>query len=139
MFVAVLFAYSVGWGFGFAHLSVFSKTSVLLQRFQLQLLATWGWNSQADIAVDNITFGQDCFTNGEPQRLQHSLKSLIGSASPRFRIQVLCSPHRAHMDQLCQFLQHSAVLSHTHQRLQVEAIQSVILQVLFFSLSWDIL
>ncbi|XP_055571707.1 leukocyte tyrosine kinase receptor [Falco biarmicus] len=37
---------------------------VLQNRFQLQLLATWGWNSRADIAVDNITFGLDCFTDG---------------------------------------------------------------------------
>ncbi|XP_010127169.1 PREDICTED: ALK tyrosine kinase receptor-like, partial [Chlamydotis macqueenii] len=36
---------------------------VLQNRFQLQLLATWGWNSQADIAIDNITFGLDCFTD----------------------------------------------------------------------------
>uniref|UniRef100_A0A8C3DHY8 Tyrosine-protein kinase receptor n=1 Tax=Corvus moneduloides TaxID=1196302 RepID=A0A8C3DHY8_CORMO len=57
-------------------LLVFSKTSVLLQRFQLELLATWGWNSQADIAIDNITFGLDCFTDGEPQMLQNPLKNL---------------------------------------------------------------
>ncbi|XP_064514145.1 leukocyte tyrosine kinase receptor [Pseudopipra pipra] len=37
---------------------------VLQNRFELQLLATWGWNSQADIAIDNITFGLDCFTDG---------------------------------------------------------------------------
>ncbi|XP_037993377.1 leukocyte tyrosine kinase receptor isoform X1 [Motacilla alba alba] len=37
---------------------------VLQNRFQLELLATWGWNSQADIAIDNITFGLDCFTDG---------------------------------------------------------------------------
>ncbi|XP_065611662.1 leukocyte tyrosine kinase receptor [Cyrtonyx montezumae] len=37
---------------------------VLQNRFQLQLLATWGWNSQADIAIDNITFGMDCFADG---------------------------------------------------------------------------
>ncbi|XP_071415551.1 leukocyte tyrosine kinase receptor [Pithys albifrons albifrons] len=36
---------------------------MLQNRFQLQFLATWGWNSQADIAIDNITFGLDCFTN----------------------------------------------------------------------------
>lgn len=57
-------------------LLVFSKTSVLLQRFQLELLATWGWNSQADIAIDNITFGLDCFIDGEPQMLQNPLKYL---------------------------------------------------------------
>ncbi|OWK62672.1 ALK tyrosine kinase receptor [Lonchura striata] len=38
---------------------------VLQNRFQLELLATWGWNSQADIAIDNITFGLDCFTDGK--------------------------------------------------------------------------
>lgn len=46
-----------------------------MQRFQLELLATWGWNSQADIAIDNITFGLDCFTDGEPQVLQNPLKN----------------------------------------------------------------
>ncbi|XP_070613404.1 leukocyte tyrosine kinase receptor isoform X1 [Erythrolamprus reginae] len=35
--------------------------------FHLELLASWGWNSQADIAVDNITFGLDCFSNGRKQ------------------------------------------------------------------------
>uniref|UniRef100_K7G957 Tyrosine-protein kinase receptor n=1 Tax=Pelodiscus sinensis TaxID=13735 RepID=K7G957_PELSI len=38
-------------------------------RFHLQLLATWGWNSQADIAVDNITFGLGCFTDSELQSI----------------------------------------------------------------------
>uniref|UniRef100_A0A8D2MN58 Tyrosine-protein kinase receptor n=1 Tax=Zonotrichia albicollis TaxID=44394 RepID=A0A8D2MN58_ZONAL len=42
---------------------------VLQNRFQLELLATWGWNSQADIAIDNITFGLNCFTDGK--RLNH--------------------------------------------------------------------
>ncbi|RMC00368.1 hypothetical protein DUI87_22976 [Hirundo rustica rustica] len=37
----------------------------LQNRFQLELLATWGWNSQADIAIDNITFGLDCFNDGD--------------------------------------------------------------------------
>ncbi|XP_041316025.1 leukocyte tyrosine kinase receptor [Pyrgilauda ruficollis] len=41
----------------------------LQNRFQLELLATWGWNSQADIAIDNITFGLDCFTDG--RQLNH--------------------------------------------------------------------
>lgn len=45
-----------------------------LQRFQLQLLATWGWNSQADIAIDNITFGMDCFADGEPCHVTESRK-----------------------------------------------------------------
>ncbi|XP_067414052.1 leukocyte tyrosine kinase receptor [Emydura macquarii macquarii] len=40
---------------------------VLQNRFHLQLLATWGWNSQADIAVDNITFGLGCFIDGRRQ------------------------------------------------------------------------
>lgn len=57
-----------------ASLSVFSKPSVFLQRFQLQLLATWGWNSQADIAIDNITFGMDCFADGEPCHVTESRK-----------------------------------------------------------------
>ncbi|XP_060119311.1 leukocyte tyrosine kinase receptor [Heteronotia binoei] len=35
--------------------------------FHLQFLATWGWNSHADIAVDNITFGLDCFPDGRRQ------------------------------------------------------------------------
>ncbi|XP_053140535.1 leukocyte tyrosine kinase receptor [Hemicordylus capensis] len=35
--------------------------------FRLQLLASWGWNSQVDIAVDNITFGLDCFSEGRRQ------------------------------------------------------------------------
>ncbi|XP_066469825.1 leukocyte tyrosine kinase receptor [Tiliqua scincoides] len=35
--------------------------------FHLQLLANWGWNSQAEIAVDNITFGLDCLSNGRRQ------------------------------------------------------------------------
>lgn len=52
------------------------KSSVFLQRFQLQLLATWGWNSQADIAIDNITFGMNCFADGEPCVLQNPIKNL---------------------------------------------------------------
>ncbi|XP_065259719.1 leukocyte tyrosine kinase receptor [Emys orbicularis] len=40
---------------------VLQNSFVLFQRFHLQLLATWGWNSQADIAMDNITFGVSCF------------------------------------------------------------------------------
>lgn len=55
---------------------VFSKTYVFLQRFQLELLATWGWNSQADIAIDNITFGLDCLIDGEPQMLQNLPKNV---------------------------------------------------------------
>ncbi|XP_019407849.1 PREDICTED: leukocyte tyrosine kinase receptor [Crocodylus porosus] len=43
---------------------------VLQNWFHLQLLATWGWNSQADIAVDNITFGLDCFTDAITGRRQ---------------------------------------------------------------------
>ncbi|XP_070787408.1 leukocyte tyrosine kinase receptor [Pituophis catenifer annectens] len=39
----------------------------LQNSFHLELLANWGWNSQADIAVDNITFGLDCFSNGRKQ------------------------------------------------------------------------
>nr|XP_020649442.1 leukocyte tyrosine kinase receptor [Pogona vitticeps] len=35
--------------------------------FRLQFVATWGWNSQANIAVDNVTFGLDCFANGRRQ------------------------------------------------------------------------
>ena len=79
-------------------LSVFSKTSVLLQRFQLQVLATWGWNSQADIAIDNITFGLDCSTDGEPQMLQNPLKNL-GSVISIPQIQdthALFSPQSTH-------------------------------------------
>ncbi|XP_042301306.1 leukocyte tyrosine kinase receptor isoform X2 [Sceloporus undulatus] len=49
----------------------------LQNSFHLQLVATWGWNSQADIAVDNITFGLDCFSNGRrqshPDENQHYL------------------------------------------------------------------
>ncbi|XP_061467361.1 leukocyte tyrosine kinase receptor isoform X2 [Rhineura floridana] len=45
--------------------------------FHLQLQATWGWNSHADIAVDNITFGLHCFSNGRrqnhPDEKQHYL------------------------------------------------------------------
>ncbi|XP_065449203.1 leukocyte tyrosine kinase receptor isoform X15 [Chrysemys picta bellii] len=40
---------------------VLQNSFVLFQRFHLQLLAIWGWNSQADIAMDNITFGVSCF------------------------------------------------------------------------------
>uniref|UniRef100_A0A8C3HID5 Tyrosine-protein kinase receptor n=1 Tax=Chrysemys picta bellii TaxID=8478 RepID=A0A8C3HID5_CHRPI len=40
---------------------------VLQNRFHLQLLAIWGWNSQADIAMDNITFGVSCFPDGRRQ------------------------------------------------------------------------
>uniref|UniRef100_A0A8C8AN40 Tyrosine-protein kinase receptor n=1 Tax=Otus sunia TaxID=257818 RepID=A0A8C8AN40_9STRI len=50
--------------------------------FQLHLLATWGWNSQADIAIDNITFGLDCFTDGEPQVVQNPLKNLGRKLTP---------------------------------------------------------
>ncbi|KAH0620623.1 hypothetical protein JD844_021276 [Phrynosoma platyrhinos] len=49
----------------------------LQNSFHLQLVATWGWNSQADIAVDNITFGLDCISNGRrqshPDENQHYL------------------------------------------------------------------
>ncbi|XP_053330430.1 leukocyte tyrosine kinase receptor [Spea bombifrons] len=33
-------------------------------RFRLQLLASWGWNSVAHIAIDNMTFAVDCFYTG---------------------------------------------------------------------------
>ncbi|XP_053553788.1 leukocyte tyrosine kinase receptor [Bombina bombina] len=33
-------------------------------RFHLQLVATWGWNSIVHIAIDNITFDVDCFHKG---------------------------------------------------------------------------
>ncbi|XP_029454514.1 leukocyte tyrosine kinase receptor [Rhinatrema bivittatum] len=36
----------------------------LQNRFYLKLLASWSQNSVADIAVDNITFGLDCFGDG---------------------------------------------------------------------------
>ncbi|XP_030071232.1 leukocyte tyrosine kinase receptor [Microcaecilia unicolor] len=35
----------------------------LQNQFHLKLLASWGWNSLADVAVDNITFGLDCFSD----------------------------------------------------------------------------
>nr|XP_056707859.1 leukocyte tyrosine kinase receptor [Euleptes europaea] len=44
-----------------------AKMPALEKGFQLQFLATWGWNSHADIAVDNITFGLDCFPDGRRQ------------------------------------------------------------------------
>ncbi|KAJ6667276.1 hypothetical protein lerEdw1_017254 [Lerista edwardsae] len=39
----------------------------LQNRFHLELLAIWGWNSRAELAVDNITFGLDCSSNGRRQ------------------------------------------------------------------------
>ncbi|XP_077178934.1 leukocyte tyrosine kinase receptor isoform X2 [Paroedura picta] len=44
-----------------------AEMPALQKRFHLQFLATWGWNSHADIAVDNITFGLGCFPNGRRQ------------------------------------------------------------------------
>lgn len=86
------------WGFFSPRPFLFSKISILLQRFQLQLLATWGWNSQADVAIDNITFGLDCFTEGELQILQNPLKNL-GSVNSIPQIQdthSLFSPQSVH-------------------------------------------
>ena len=34
----------------------------------------FSWNSQADIAIDNITFGMDCFADGEPCHVTESRK-----------------------------------------------------------------
>ncbi|KAF7251661.1 ALK tyrosine kinase receptor [Varanus komodoensis] len=45
----------------------------LQNNFHLQLLATWGWNSQAEIAVDNITFGLDCFPSGKFLQIKEAL------------------------------------------------------------------
>nr|XP_033809084.1 leukocyte tyrosine kinase receptor isoform X2 [Geotrypetes seraphini] len=39
----------------------------LQNRFHLKLLASWSWNSLADVAVDNITFGLDCFNDERRQ------------------------------------------------------------------------
>ncbi|KAG9481348.1 hypothetical protein GDO78_010537 [Eleutherodactylus coqui] len=36
----------------------------LSNRFRIQLLATWGWNSFSHIIVDNVTFSADCFHSG---------------------------------------------------------------------------
>ncbi|XP_075470410.1 leukocyte tyrosine kinase receptor isoform X3 [Ascaphus truei] len=44
--------------------SVTLQVPQLQNRFRLQLTATWGWNSLAHIAVDNITFAVDCFHTG---------------------------------------------------------------------------
>ncbi|KAM3919201.1 leukocyte tyrosine kinase receptor [Leptodactylus fuscus] len=35
-----------------------------INRFHIQLLATWGWNSFSHIIVDNVTFSADCFHSG---------------------------------------------------------------------------
>ncbi|KAM8920853.1 leukocyte tyrosine kinase receptor [Pelodytes ibericus] len=33
-------------------------------RFRLEFLALWGWDSRAQIAIDNVTFSVDCFHTG---------------------------------------------------------------------------
>ncbi|XP_073442458.1 leukocyte tyrosine kinase receptor [Dendrobates tinctorius] len=35
-----------------------------MNRFRIQLVATWGWNSLSYIIVDNVTFSADCFHSG---------------------------------------------------------------------------
>ncbi|XP_069588639.1 leukocyte tyrosine kinase receptor [Ranitomeya imitator] len=35
-----------------------------MNRFRIQLVATWGWNSFSYIIVDNVTFSADCFHSG---------------------------------------------------------------------------
>ncbi|XP_073494910.1 leukocyte tyrosine kinase receptor isoform X2 [Phyllobates terribilis] len=44
-----------------------TATMTILQcmnRFRIQLVATWGWNSFSHIMVDNVTFSADCFHSG---------------------------------------------------------------------------
>ncbi|OXB61148.1 hypothetical protein ASZ78_008432 [Callipepla squamata] len=62
---------------------------VLQNRFQLQLLATWGWNSQADIAIDNITFGMDCLADGDTSVVLWWF-STCGASGPRGPTQAQC-------------------------------------------------
>ncbi|KAM4690516.1 leukocyte tyrosine kinase receptor [Rhinophrynus dorsalis] len=52
----------------------------LQNRFRIQLLASWGWNSHAHIAVDNITFAVDCFHTGriEMRSGKHELPQDLG-------------------------------------------------------------
>nr|XP_028579164.1 leukocyte tyrosine kinase receptor isoform X1 [Podarcis muralis] len=57
--------------------------------FRLQIRATWGWNSQADIAVDNITFGLDCSSNGEAPAPGWLFTS-CGASGPRGPTQAQC-------------------------------------------------
>ncbi|OXB82280.1 UNVERIFIED_CONTAM: hypothetical protein H355_007977 [Colinus virginianus] len=62
---------------------------VLQNRFQLQLLATWGWNSQADIAIDNITFGMDCLADGDTSVVLWWF-STCGASGPHGPTQAQC-------------------------------------------------
>ncbi|XP_056401565.1 leukocyte tyrosine kinase receptor isoform X1 [Hyla sarda] len=45
-------------------------------RFHVQLLATWGWNSLSHMIVDNVTFSADCFHSG---RIEISSEEQDGS------------------------------------------------------------
>ncbi|XP_048340132.1 leukocyte tyrosine kinase receptor isoform X2 [Sphaerodactylus townsendi] len=60
----------------------------LEKRFRLQFLATWGWNSHADIAVDNITFGVDCFPDEAP--IVHWWFGSCGASGPQGPTQAQC-------------------------------------------------
>ncbi|KAL8169429.1 UNVERIFIED_CONTAM: hypothetical protein K2H54_048971 [Gekko kuhli] len=61
----------------------------LQKRFHLQFLATWGWDSHADIAVDNITFGLDCFLDEEAP-VVHWCFTACGASGPRGPTQAQC-------------------------------------------------
>lgn len=47
-----------------------------INRFRIQLLAAWGWNSFSHIIVDNVTFSADCFHSG---RIESSFEEQDGS------------------------------------------------------------
>ncbi|XP_040268205.1 leukocyte tyrosine kinase receptor isoform X2 [Bufo bufo] len=67
------------WQVDGAHTVWSTATMIIPQytdRFHIQLLATWGWNSFSHILVDNVTFSADCFHSG---RIESSAGEQDGS------------------------------------------------------------
>ncbi|XP_063803996.1 leukocyte tyrosine kinase receptor [Pseudophryne corroboree] len=61
--------------------SVTLKVPQFKNRFHMQLMATWGWNTFSHILVDNITFFTDCFHSG---RIESSSGQQEGSQDTDF-------------------------------------------------------
>ncbi|XP_075049128.1 leukocyte tyrosine kinase receptor isoform X2 [Mixophyes fleayi] len=68
------------WHTDVTHSDVWSSATLKVpqfkNRFRMQLMATWGWNSFSHIIVDNITFSADCFQSG---RIESSSEEQEGS------------------------------------------------------------
>ncbi|OCT68564.1 hypothetical protein XELAEV_18039865mg [Xenopus laevis] len=58
-------------------------------RFRLHVVATWGWNSHAHIALDNVTFSVDCFHAEENAELELQFTS-CGASGPHGPTQTQC-------------------------------------------------